>query len=77
MAEVFLVYLLNINESGLPLDYNILKNYLLAHRSADLWVPFHMTTQLKRSQDMRRICLLTTRLLESPSAILKWSLFYR
>ena len=74
MAQICLVYLLNIIESSVPLDHSILISHPMAHLSAELWVGFYLEAIRNTVQDLTGVHRLITRLLRSPSAFLKWSL---
>ena len=74
MAQICLVYLLNIIEEDVPLNYKILKNHPMAHRSAELWAGFYLEATKYRRSDLKGVHRLITRLLESPGAFLKWIL---
>ena len=69
MAEICLVYLLNISDSGLPLDGNLESKYPLARMSAEIWIRFYFKAIGEAigdtSQDLKRVHRLISRLLKS------------
>ena len=76
MAEICLVYVLNIIDSEVPLDGNLVTNYPLAHTCANLWIKFYMIAIRDTSRDLTRVRRLITRLSESLKKVLKWKLLY-
>ena len=74
IAEICLVYILNIIDSEVPLDGDLLTHYPFALRSANLWIHYCFRAFRDKSQDLTRVRRLITRLLESPKGILMWTL---
>ena len=74
MAEICLVYVLNIIDSEVPLDGDLLTHYPFAQMGTVVGIDCCRVANEDTSQDLTRVRRLITRLLESPKAFLKWNL---